>query len=565
MTFLNPYEALVKNAALYPHQTAMGTLRLGEEEFENFFELDWSTCLKKVKAYVLFLRSLGLVKGDRIAFRSRNQASWLLLDWACSAGGWVSVPLYPQSTIAEVSYILKEAEVKLLVSESFLNLAECKNISLEDLELGSRAFEGKKFDSDCLAPDRVSTIIYTSGTTGRPKGVMHCERGIYEALQAANSVIALTEKDRLISYLPLSHVAERTLTSFGGLYFACSVYLVDSVEKMAKFLPKVRPTVFFAVPRVWELIRGKLDREMQNSAGKLSMRILNALPASLRRYILGKIIRRKMGFSDTRLLLSGAAKLAEATAKMLINWGLPVIQGYGLTETFCISCMDDALSPNSASVGRPYPGVELKIAEDGEVCLKASFHFIGYYKRDEETQAAFRNGWFLTGDVGYLDSDFKLIITDRKKDIFKTSNGKYVAPLPIEAQFRLHPGVQEAMIVGDGRPYCVAVIALQDKNIQDEELIALLDSVNSSLPSYERIHSVGYFRRVWSVETGELTPTMKLKRRAVLKRYGTQIQSLYDRRVKVEALNDQSDDTEDDQAEWVYKSQEQVNRVNFSV
>ncbi|PIR22147.1 MAG: hypothetical protein COV44_09415 [Deltaproteobacteria bacterium CG11_big_fil_rev_8_21_14_0_20_45_16] len=565
MTFLSPYEALVKNAALYPHQTALGTLRLGNDEYENFFELDWSTCLEKVKAYALYLRSLGLKKGDHIAFRSRNQASWLLLDWACSAGGWVSVPLYPQSTIHEVSYILKEAEVKLLVSETIIDQFECNNISVEDLEIRSRALEGQKFISDCLDPELASTIIYTSGTTGKPKGVMHSEYGIYGAMQVANNIIHLSEKDRLISYLPLSHVAERTLSSYGSLYFGCAVYLVDSVEKMAKFLPKVRPTVFFAVPRVWELIRGKLAREMNNSTDKFSMKVLSRLPEFLRRTILGKMIRKRMGFDAARLMVSGAAKLSEETAEMLIGWGLPVIQGYGLTETFCISCMDEVSSSNPASVGRPYPGVELKIAEDGEVCLRAPFHFVGYFKREEETQAAFRDGWFLTGDIGRLDSDFKLIITDRKKDVFKTSNGKYVAPLPIEAQFRAHPGVQEAMVVGDGRPYCVVIVALQDPNLGEESLIELLERVNSNLPSHERIHSLGYFRRAWNVESGELTPTMKLKRRSVLKKYGTQIQSLYDRRVKVEALRDQSDDGEDDGAEWVYISQEQVSRVNFSI
>lgn len=540
MEFLHPYRALERNLKNHPKQIAFGCLRLGKSHFKNFHELNWEEVHQKVRQYALLLESKGLKAGDKLAIQSRNQASWVILDWACMAKGIISVPLYPQSIDEEVKYIINEAEVKLLISEEQRSGLPCDVMLIEDFEEESKSFSPDQFKFEASSPDDIATIIYTSGTTGEPKGVVHRYQSMHEAIKEGNVLAKLTHKDRMISYLPLSHVVERVLADLGSLYLGMSLYFIDQVDRVPKMLPIVQPTVFAAVPRIWDLMLHKIERQMETS--KAAQLMKRFLPSPVANSILGKMLRKKLGFGQSRLLLSGAAKLNEVNAKKLESFGIRITEGYGLTETFAITAFNDPTRPKLGSVGKPFPNVQVKIAGDGEILIKAKHNFVGYFKKPEETAKVVKDGWFHSGDIGTFDSEGRLLITDRKKDIFKTTNGKYVAPQPIELEFKTIPFVQEAMVVGENRPYCVAVLSLNNSEVSEKDLVELMDRVNSKLPMHEKIHSVMATRRTWSVDAGELTPSMKLKRRQILNRYQKGIDGLYNKREKCLILDEESED-----------------------
>lgn len=540
--FIHPYTALLENADRFADRPALGALKLGNESYDDFKILSWKETLEKVNQYALFLQSLGLKRGDAVAIQARNQASWVLFDWAAITCGFIVVPLFTQSLASEVEYILKEAEVKYLFTDERSGPSLVSQLSVAELEERSKEFNSSDFVPELGGAQDLATIIYTSGTTGEPKGVMHHLGGIYLAIKEAMTLAQVTEVDRMFSYLPLSHVFERAFCGYGGLYSGACIYFIDHVEKVSKYLTIVRPTTFAAVPRIWDVIKNKLEREL--AANKFASQILMRLPLFLRKPILSRLIKKRLGLDDARLLVSGAAKLNKDTALRLEQFGIRVIEGYGLTETFCISTFNHPDAPVLGAVGKPFSSVSLKIAEDGEILLKAAHHFSGYYKKPMETNEAIKEGWFHTGDIGVVDDAGTLFITDRKKDIFKTTNGKYVAPQPIELQFKTHPSVQEVMVVGADRPYCVAICTIQDHNITEEEMTKLLDRVNSNLPVHEKIHSLAFTLRSWSVDDGQLTPSMKLKRREILKRYQMTIDSLYSSRDKLKFIHEESNPIE---------------------
>lgn len=231
--------------------------------------------------------------------------------------------------------------------------------------------------------------------------------------------------------------------------------------------------------------------------------------------------------------MSGAAKLHKETFDGMKEWGIHIHEAYGLTETLCITTMNFPGKSKVRSVGPAQPGVQIRIESDGEISLKAPFHFTGYYKRPEINAEVLKDGWFYTGDIGELDGDGFLAITDRKKDIFKTSNGKYVSPLHIEGLLKVHPAIHECMVIGDGRAHCVAVASCDKEFASEDELIKLLDKVNSKLPPHEQVKALGYSFDAWTTESGELTPSQKLKRKVVTQKLGPMIDGLYVNRQKV--------------------------------
>jgi len=535
--FVHPYLKLCQHAKERPNAPAFEARRIRNVVYDQFQEVSWASALKAVQQYSNYLRHQNLKSGDRIAIMGKNQVDWVLLDFAIMAAGFVSVPLYPQSSEEDIRYILNEAKVKLVFSDTPVENVLVPTVLFSDLEVQSEKYGNQDFVPSPRPADEIATIIYTSGTTGTPKGVVFSSRAIQLSVEAAIKVIRMDDRDRMLSYLPLSHVAERCLCEFGALYAGARVYFLEQIEKLPKVLPLVRPTIFFAVPRVWEMICIKLHRELESSSSAL-VHWLSRSPRFLQRYILGRIIPKKLGLQDSRWLVSGAAKLSPETAKDLSGFGLDIREAYGLTETFGVSTFNWMNPIKQGSVGKPFPGVKLKLGEDGEVCLKSDFLFLSYYKQEKNTNAVLKNAWFHTGDIGKLDRRGRLSITDRKKDIFKISSGKYVAPLPIEAKLRNHPSIQEILVTGDERPYCVAIVALQNSEVSVKELEVLLDRVNSHLPPHEKVHSLACTFKPWTVAGGELTPTLKLKRRFILKQYQDKIQELYLKRSKIEFLDE---------------------------
>lgn len=525
--FFQPYEKLNHWAQRFPHRKALSGQKLGSRKSAEFFSLTWGEVLERVKAYGSHFRSLGLKKGDRVAIQAKNQIAWVLADWAMNSVGIVSVPIYVQSLISEVEYIVKESEVKLLLTDSIhTELSSSLNqISLEDWDIEAARCIGQEFNPDFLPRDEACTIIYTSGTTGDPKGVMHAMQGISSGVQRGIAYLRIHSGDQLLSYLPLSHIAERVLCGFLPAYSGASVAFVESAEKVVRHIPEIKPTVFLAVPRIWDLMALKLKKEIESNP-MLQTR-LESIPRFMRPWIFGFMVRRKLGFSRTRMFFSGAAKLNRDTAEYLKEFGIRIAELYGLTETMGLSAFNNPKRPVFGSVGKPYPGVSLRLMSDGEICLKSDHHFVGYYKKPAETAQVLREGWFHTGDIGRQDDDGNLYITDRKKDIFKTSNGKYVAPTPIEFQLKKHLGIREVMVIGENRPYCIALASVDETQTSLQELAKHLEGVNSILPAHERIKTLGFMTRPWTVDGGELTPTMKLKRQQILTNYSGIIEDVF--------------------------------------
>jgi long-chain acyl-CoA synthetase len=524
MEFFNLYEALVRRAKQTPESLYLGATKLGGSSYESFHFLSWKEVLERVQNYGDFLRSRGLQRGDRVGLLGKNSIEWLLLDWAAISSGFVTVPLYLQSHPEEIQFILEESETKILFVDEKIQGILTRQILFSEIEAESQRRHAS-FVPTPLLPDEVCSIIYTSGTSGKPKGVMHTARNFFEAVQIANHYLKLGHKDRLFSYLPLSHVAERVLIEFGSIYFGSQVFVCDRVERAIGLLPVAKPTVFFAVPRVWETLKTRVEKELRSNS--LLQERIRKIPFFLRKFVLSWFIRKKLGLNATRFCISGAAKLSVETVLALKEWGICVNEAYGLTETLCVSAINPQGKPVVGSVGKIYPGVELKIESDGEICLKAPFHFKGYYKHPELTLEVLREGWFHTGDIGEVDSRGNLKVTDRKKDLFKASNGKYIAPVAIENLLKQHPSIQEVLVIGENRPHCIAMAAVES-DADESSMFKHLEKVNSKLASHEQIRTLGLLRKSWTPNSGELTPSLKVKRGAVMELYSREIKELYE-------------------------------------
>jgi len=447
----------------------------------------------------------------------------------------ISVPLYPSAHTSEIDIIISESEMKLLVTDRELPQTRVAQISFAALEKRT-----EDLPDDWVFTERpmteLATIIYTSGTSGHPKGVMHSVANIVDALSSADSLIQLNPQDRFVSYLPLSHVAERMLVEFGGLLAGGTIFFVDKVDRVVNLLPKIGPTIFLAVPRIWDLIRFRIEKELSATAS-LRSKILSFFPNSIKAPLLSVLVRRKLGLDSARLCFSGAAKLSAETGQALQSFGILIHEAYGLTETLCVSTLTPPGQTLFGSCGKLYPGVEARIESDGEISLKADFHFLGYYKHPEWTEEVVKNGWFHTGDVGHFDESGFLFITDRKKNLFKNSGGKYIAPQVAENFLKSHPMIREVMVLGENRPHCVAIASIDLLQGSLEDLGVLLESVNAQLAPYQQLKTLGWTSRQWTVESGEMTPSLKLKRRVVLERYTEEIEFLYTGGQKVRGLD----------------------------
>ncbi len=521
---IHPYWILRDHAEERPEALALSALKLGGRSFEEFHSLTWLETLTKVHQYANLFQSLGLRPGDRVGIRGYNGIEWVCADWACLALGLISVPLYQASHLSEIEWIVAESEMKLLVTESEIPQLRVAQISFADLENRSAdMLETFSFTQPSLS--HLATIIYTSGTLGHPKGVMHSIENIVGALESANEIINLNSQDRFVSYLPLSHVAERMLVEFGGLIAGGSIFFVDKVDRVVNVLPQIQPTIFLAVPRIWDLIRFRIQKEL--SQKKALRQLSRFLPQSFLSKFMGRIVARKLGLDRARLCFSGAAKLSVETGEALKDLGILVHEAYGLTETLCVSSLTRPGEVTFGSCGKLYPGVESRIEADGEISLKAPFHFLGYYKHQEWTDEVVKDGWFHTGDVGHFDDSGRLFITDRKKNLFKNSGGKYIAPQVAENFLKSHPMIREAIVLGENRPYCVAIASVDRLQGSDKDLEVLLSGVNAQLAPYQQLKAVGWTARAWSVDSGEMTPSLKIKRRVLVERYTDEIEFLY--------------------------------------
>jgi len=544
----------------------------------------------------LGLRELGLKKGDKVVLLSENCPEWVITDLANLCFGGITVPIYTSLVPEQIKYIINDSDAKAVVC-SDLSLWEKINFVKDKLNkvenfiiMGDKAPEGTMLLSEVIEkgrkanekkpdlfkksvseikPDDIASIIYTSGTTGTPKGVMLTHSNFLSNSKATSRIIKFTSKDTVLSFLPLSHVLERMVT-FTYLYKGCSIAYAESVETVAENLLEVKPHIMVSVPRVFEKIYAKvMDNVLEGSAikrkiffwsvkigKKYAQKELNQEEISkwlsfqrniAEKLVFSKIISRTGG--RVRFFVSGGAPLSKDIAEFFYGMGLVVLEGYGLTESSPVISVNTFENLRFGSVGKPIPEVEVKIADDGEILAKGPNIMKGYYKREEETKEAVKQGWLYTGDIGYLDKDNFLYITDRKKDILVTAGGKNIAPQMIENQLKTNPFISNIVVIGDRKKFISALIVphfekleeyakasnIEVESIRDlvenEKIINFLmseiDRYSSNFSSYERIKKIILLERDFEIEKGELTPSLKVKRNIVEGKYKERIDKLY--------------------------------------
>ena len=545
------------------------------------------------------LYALGVRRGDRVAILSESRAEWTLTDAGCLFAGAIDVPIYPTLTPSQVRYILKDSGARVLVvqnEEKFLQvreiLADCpaieqlilfekpagevaRALSLAELEARGRTVEETQpglinKTAHLIKPDELATIIYTSGTTGEPKGVMLTHSNLVSNLIDSSGHLSFARDDSALSVLPLSHVLER-VAMYMYLYHGMAVYFGESLETIGPNLREVKPTIFVGVPRIFEKIFARV-KEKTAEKGRLNVAILNwafavgkkharlstrhqQIPAwlELKCKLADKLIFSKMRTAlggRIRLLVSGGAALPEELGYVYIGAGLPIVQGYGLTETSPVITAGVLEDNRVGTVGKPIRNVEVRIASDGEIETRGPNVMRGYYNKPEETRAVFTDdGWFKTGDIGTLDADGFLRITDRKKELFKTSGGKYVAPQPIEQMIKGSRFVNQVVLIGNGRKFPAALVVPDWERVESyaqlkgikagghaelckhPRIIDLFErqiaGLTTELAQYERVKKVALLENEFTIEGGELTPTLKVKRRVIDEKYRDAIDALY--------------------------------------
>jgi long-chain acyl-CoA synthetase len=497
----------------------------------------WAQALDQTRRMAAHLKKLGLAPGDKVALLSKNTAWWLMADWAIWMAGGVSVPLYPTLAASTIRQILDHSEAKLLfvgkldgfdgMKPGIPDGLPCISLPLapktaypawDDIVANIKPMAGEPVrDADDL-----STIMYTSGTTGNPKGVMHTFGTFAWSVQSGLKRVRLDNNTRMLSYLPLSHVAERTLVEHGVLAIGMQLWFAESLETFTHDLQRARPTVFFSVPRLWVKFQ-------QGVSAKMPPEKLNRM---LKIPILGGIVRRKilgaLGLDKCEFAAGGAAPMPPE----LLNWyqrlGLPIVEVYGMTENCGVSHSTHRDKPRPGTVGLPYDGIESRLdPASGEIQMRCPGLMLGYFKEPELTKEAFTaDGWLRTGDKGQLDAEGNLRITGRVKDLFKTSKGKYVAPAPIEDKLVMHTAVEACCVTGAnmGQPLGIVMLNIDaaqrakdaaGKKTLEDSLADHLKSVNGKLDPHEQLDSLIVVTDPWTVDNGFITPTFKVKRNRV--------------------------------------------------
>jgi long-chain acyl-CoA synthetase len=577
-------------------------LTLGRCQGDEIIGLSSKQMLERVRDLSLGLRTLGISTGDRVALIAESRPEWLLCDFAILTAGAVTVPIYPTLSAAQAQYILQDSGARLAIVSTRLQLEKAQGVrhllpalaavvcmdtaaatsasvlTLEDLErrgharMTSEWGAGREFRDGARAvrPDSLATIIYTSGTTGEPKGVMLTHANLVSNMRAAAAALDISQDDVALSFLPLSHAFER-MVSFVYLFAGVTIVFAESFDTIARDLLKVRPMVLTGVPRVYEKLHARIVETAQKAGGAKSAIFrwavhaglararavlrgrtpgpLTALQAALAERLVFSTVREKLG-GRLRFVASGSAPLSDNVMEFFYAVGIPIMEGYGLTETAPILTFNPLHKLRVGTVGRAIPGVELRIGADGEILARGANVMHEYFNKPDATAAVLKDGWFHTGDIGQIDAEGYLTITDRKKDLLVTSGGKKIAPQPIEAILKRSPLVSEAIVLGDRRKYAAALIvpelAALERRLKDlgrpsgsrEELTArpdvlalyqeIVDALNRELSQFERIKRIALLPAEFSVESGELTPTLKVRRKVVEQRWHDRIEALYE-------------------------------------
>lgn len=498
----------------------------------------WKRVGNEARKMATYLLSLKLPKQSKIAILSENCAHWIIADLAIMMSGHISVPLYPTLQGDVIKYCLEHSESKVLfVGKAPKWNEQRKHVAKDIIKIHFPDWEKEDCKSwkDIIEHEKpvqknyipalndIVTIIYTSGTTGMPKGVMHNYKAFAFAamalLEEINNLGLLTENERFLSFLPLSHIAERMLVEMGGLYAGAPISIAESIEKMPENLRDTQPTVFLAVPLIWTRMQAKiLQRLPQKRLDKLlSIPFLSDL--------IKKKIKENAGLSAAKFIISGAAPIPVALIEWYGKLGIDIYEAYGMSENCAYSHGNRPNKRRVGSVGICMPGVECKIDESGEILVKSDCTMVGYYKEPDKTKEAItKDNYLRTGDMGEIDEEGYLNITGRIKELFKTDKGKYVAPAPIELALSKNEHIAQICVVGSNLKQPMALIVLEDgtgieKAEIEKNLLQTLQEVNATLDNHERIAKYVILNEAWTVENNLITPTMKVKRNVLEKKH----------------------------------------------
>jgi len=526
----------------------------------------WADMKRYVLAVASALVDAGVKQGDRVVLLSENRYEWIASDFGVQSAGGVTVPIYT-GTAPEV--------IQKIVDNSEAVLAIASNEALASkLKLGGSLKKVVTIDDDVTAwmvrrpqrlpdvaarlaavkPDDLCTILYTSGTTGDPKGVELPHRCLVDISRAALKVFSLSESDYTLSFLPYSHAFERINGVFLGLLFGGQAWISRGADHLSAELSEVQPTVMNSVPRVYEkmyaavtasvrrapayrqtLFRWALSVGRKHNVDKQRGALLDAQYRVADRLVLSALRKRLTG-GRLRFFISGGAALSQEIEEFFWACNVPILNGWGMTELSSGVCSNRLDAHKFLTVGKPFPGVELKIADDGEIMVKGPGNMQGYHKNPEATAETLKDGWILTGDIGVIDADGFLKITDRKKALFKTAVGKYIAPQPIEFGLTQDPLIDRAVIIGEGRPYVVALVvpdwgAAKQQGLDEEAVRAhvqkTVDDVNSHLGNWETVKYFALLPEDFSEARGELSLKLDVKRKVVAQNYAAQIEAMY--------------------------------------
>jgi long-chain acyl-CoA synthetase len=584
---------VLERAAATPNRVALRKKALG-----RWREYTWSEYAERASLLGRGLLELGVVNGDCVAVHADNRPAWPLFDMAIQGVGAITVGVYPTCPAAEVEYLLEHSEAKIAVVENQEQLDKTlavRNklpylekvviidptglrgfvdpmvITMRELEeLGTRreAAEFTRLVGD-IDPTWIAIVVYTSGTTGPPKGAMITHANLLSSARASARAFGVQEDDDVLSYLPLCHIAERLISVINAVALGYCVNFPESPDTVNQNLQEIQPTFFLGVPRVWEKFMAGVEIRMQDASwlkranhrfwmarGKrLADKRLARRGGGRLMYFLGwlflyRSIRRKLGLARVREAVSGAAPIAPQVLEYFWALGVNVREGYGQTEGTALGTLNPRDDVRIGTVGKPLVGVEIRIAADGEILMQSPGVFAGYLKNAKATaETVDDDGWLHTGDVGMLDEDGFLTLTDRKKDIIITAGGKNISPAEIENKLKVSPYVREAIVIGDRRKFLSALIGIEFDNVSNwaskrglafttyadlsskPEVRALIqewvDEVNSELAQVETIKKIDLLPKELDQEEGELTATQKVKRAAIASEFGDVIDRMY--------------------------------------
>ncbi|MBE0643955.1 MAG: long-chain fatty acid--CoA ligase [Bacteroidetes bacterium] len=596
VTFATVPEMFLNLTDKYMHDTRPLFLRKMDGAYRPLL---YSEIREQVACLHHGLAQLGIARGDRVGLLAENRPEWVVTDQAVLFHGAMDVPIFPSQTASQIEYILNDAGVSIMFVSNRFQLAKVQKIrknvktlryvimmsDIDDLppdvlrysvvlESGRAAHAAQpnalREASIKIKPEDLCTIIYTSGTTGNPKGVMLTHNNFVSNVTSSAQVLPISDTDLLLSFLPLCHVFERMAGYYTAMSCGASTAFAESIETVAENMVEVKPTIVIAVPRLFERIYNRIARMVEKDSG-VKKKIFYSAVATGRKYVqaqkhkgAGLLLRTQHGLADKlvfsklkartggriRYFVSGGAALPRELGEFFEAVGLLIIEGYGLTESSPVIAANRLDNHRFGSVGPPIPGVEVKIAEDGEILTRGPHVMKGYYNNKKATDEAIDSeGWLHTGDIGTMDEHGMLYITDRKKHLFVSSGGKNIAPQPIESLFAGVEYIDQFVLIGDKRMFLTALIvpdfdALKEyadahgipysdkaelvKNAEINKLIEkTIQSAQKDLANFEKVRRFTLLDQAFSIENEQMTPSMKLRRKAIEERYGDLIDSMY--------------------------------------